>query len=721
MHGARVAVSGEIVARQEERPVRIGADVGGTFTDVVLTDDAGRIWTHKLPSTPPDFEQAALQGIRRTLSLAGVAGGAVGLVSHGTTVATNAVLEGRGARTALITTAGFRDVLELRRIRAPQLYDLFFSKPPALIERRLRFEIGERVTAFGEVLRGVREEELQHIAASLVRERVESVAVCLLHAYAYPEHERQVGAFLRSAFLRRELPHLQVSLSCEILPERREYERTATTAVNAYVRPTMAAYLLAMRRGLDELGIGAPLLIMQSSGGLASEAHTARRPVFMLESGPAAGVLAANLTARRLGVANIVTLDMGGTTAKASLVEGGRVSYSAQYEVGASLSTGSRLVGGGGELIRAPTIDIAEVGAGGGSVAYVDTAGGLRVGPRSAGARPGPACYRRGGSEPTLTDANVVLGYIRPGPLADGDVVVDAELARRSVADHVAGPLGLDLLAAAFGIHQIANATTMRALRQVSTERGRDPREFTLVAFGGAGPIHAAGLASELAIGSVVIPPLPGLFSAMGLLFSGIEHHAVRSCLLSRQELSADALEAVQAELRRDLLHTFAGEGHTEDEVALRYSADVRFRGQTSEINVPVASGSWGPAELAALQEAFADEHERLYGHRSDPDNPVEVVTMRAIGRAGVAEMSDRLRPAAATAGESRDRSAWFGPSAGSIDTPVCRREDLKHGARGPLLIDEYDTTIVVPPGLRARIDDHLNVHIELEEEARQQ
>ena len=721
MHGARVAVSGEIVARQEERPVRIGADVGGTFTDVVLTDDAGRIWTHKLPSTPPDFEQAALQGIRRTLSLAGVAGGAVGLVSHGTTVATNAVLEGRGARTALITTAGFRDVLELRRIRAPQLYDLFFSKPPALIERRLRFEIGERVTAFGEVLRGVREEELQHIAASLVRERVESVAVCLLHAYAYPEHERQVGAFLRSAFLRRELPHLQVSLSCEILPERREYERTATTAVNAYVRPTMAAYLLAMRRGLDELGIGAPLLIMQSSGGLASEAHTARRPVFMLESGPAAGVLAANLTARRLGVANIVTLDMGGTTAKASLVEGGRVSYSAQYEVGASLSTGSRLVGGGGELIRAPTIDIAEVGAGGGSVAYVDTAGGLRVGPRSAGARPGPACYRRGGSEPTLTDANVVLGYIRPGPLADGDVVVDAELARRSVADHVAAPLGLDLLAAAFGIHQIANATTMRALRQVSTERGRDPREFTLVAFGGAGPIHAAGLASELAIRSVVIPPLPGLFSAMGLLFSGIEHHAVRSCLLSRQELSADALEAVQAELRRDLLHTFAGEGHTEDEVALRYSADVRFRGQTSEINVPVASGSWGPAELAALQEAFADEHERLYGHRSDPDNPVEVVTMRAIGRAGVAEMSDRLRPAAATAGESRDRSAWFGPSAGSIDTPVCRREDLKHGARGPLLIDEYDTTIVVPPGLRARIDDHLNVHIELEEEARQQ
>ena len=695
--------------------MRIGADVGGTFTDVVLTDGAGRIWTHKLPSTPPDFEQAALTGIRHTLSRSGAAGSDVGLVSHGTTVATNAVLEGRGARTALITTAGFRDVLELRRIRAPQLYDLFFEKPPALIERRLRFELGERVTASGDVLRGVREEELERIAAALARERVESVAVCLLHAYAYPQHERQVGEFLRGT-----LPRLQVSLSCDILPERREYERTATTAVNAYVRPTMAAYLLAMRRGLDELGIDAPLLIMQSSGGLASAAHTARRPVFMLESGPAAGVLAANLTARRLGAANVITLDMGGTTAKASMVEGGRVNYSAQYEVGASLSSGSRLVGGGGELIRAPTIDIAEVGAGGGSVAYVDTAGGLRVGPRSAGARPGPACYRRGGAEPTLTDANVVLGYIRPGPLADGDVVIDAELARRSVADRVAGPLGLDLPAAAFGIHRIANATTMRALRQVSTERGRDPREFTLVAFGGAGPIHAAGLAGELAIRRVIIPPLPGLFSAMGLLFSGIEHHAVRSCLLSRQELTADALEAVRADLRAGLMNAFAEEGHAAGEVAVRYSADVRFRGQTSEINVPLASaGAWGPDDLEALREAFADEHERLYGHRSDPDNPVEVTALRAVGRAEVPDASDRLRPGEPAAGPSRDRSAWFGPSWGRIDTPVCRREDLRHGARGPLLIDEYDTTIVVPPALRARADDLLNVHVEIEAEAR--
>ena len=696
------------MAREERQPVRVSADVGGTFTDVVLTDADGRLWTHKLPSTPPDFEQAALAGIQRTLSLAGIDGSAVGVVSHGTTVATNAVLEGRGARTALITTAGFRDVLELRRIRAPQLYDLFFEKPPALIDRSLRFEISERIAATGEVLRGVEEPELARIAEALVKEQVESVAVCLLHSYAYPQHELLVGEFLR-----RELPRLQVSLSCEILPERREYERTATTAVNAYVRPLMAAYLLAMRRGLDDLGIAAPLLIMQSSGGLASEAHTARQPVFMLESGPAAGVLAASLTSKRLGVTNIITLDMGGTTAKASIVESGRVSYTPQYEVGASLSSGSRLVGGGGELIRAPTIDIAEVGAGGGSVAYVDSAGGLRVGPRSAGARPGPACYRRGGTEPTLTDANVVLGYIRPGPLADGDVVIDADAARRSVADHIAGPLGLDLLSAAHGIHGIANATTMRALRQVSTERGRDPREFTLVAFGGAGPMHAAGLAGELAIAHVVIPPSPGLFSAVGLLFSGIEHHAVRSCLLSDRELSGAALDAIRTDLRNGLVATFAAEGHGADEVAIRYSADVRFRGQTSEINVPLAAGVLEDPDVLALQEAFADEHERLYGHRSDPDNPVEVVALRAIGRAEAPEMTDGPQPGETVAGESPDRSAYFGPPWGSVETPVCRREDLRQGARGPLLIDEYDTTIVVPPALRARIDDHLNIHIE--------
>ncbi len=347
-----------------ETALRIGADVGGTFTDVVVIDAGGRIWTHKVPSTPPHFEQAVLAAIAHLLERIGSSGPAVALVAHGTTVATNAVLEHRGARTALVTTRGFRDVLELRRLRAPQLYDLHFQKPPPLVERALRFEVGERIAADGTVLEAPAAAELEHIARLLEHEQIEAVAVCLLHAYAYPQHEQLLGELLR-----RRRPDMHVSLSHEVLPERKEYERSATTVVNAYIQPLMSAYLAALREGLSALEIPAPLLIMQSAGGLTPEDEVARRPVYVLESGPAAGVLAARIMARRSGLENVITLDIGGTTAKAAIVENGELAYSAEYEVGASLSAGNRLVGGGGELIKAPCIDIAEVGAGGGSIA----------------------------------------------------------------------------------------------------------------------------------------------------------------------------------------------------------------------------------------------------------------------------------------------------------------------------------------------------------------
>src|SRR5262249_53623497 len=479
---------------------------------------------------------------------------------HASTVATNAVLEHRGARTALLTTRGFRDVLELRRIRAPQMYDLFFEKPRPLVERYLRFELGERISAQGEVLAPVDEQELQQIVRRLRDEAVESVAVCLLHAYAFPDHERRVGDFLRE-----HLPGVPVSLSSDVLRERKEYERTATTVVNAYVRPVVERYLGALRGGLRKLDVEAPLLIMQSAGGLAPEAEAAVRPVFALESGPAAGVLAAGFVAGRLGLGNVLALDVGGTTAKASLIENGRIGYSPEYEVGATLSVGNRLVGGRGEVVRAPSIDIAEVGAGGGSIAFLDSAGGLHVGPRSARAVPGPACYQRGGMQPTLTDANVVLGYIRTGPLAGGEVSVDGEAARQAVHDHVAGPLRMGLLEAAEGIHRIANARMMRALRAVSTERGRDPRRFALLAFGGSGPLPAVGLGRDLLTRRVRIPPLPGLFSAVGLLCSGVEHHDVRSCLLSGRALTPEALENVREEMQSHMLGQFRAEGFAPD------------------------------------------------------------------------------------------------------------------------------------------------------------
>ena len=686
--------------------MRIGADVGGTFTDVVLIDASGNIWTHKVPSTPPDFERAVLNAIEHLLRTTDAAGATVSEVAHGTTVATNAVLEKRGAKTALITTKGFRDVLELRRIRAPQMYDLFFEKPEALVERYLRFELTERISASGEVLTPLSESELWQLKEALEKEAVESVAVCTLHAYAFPQHENIVGDFLRA-----QLPDVPVSLSSEVLPERKEYERTATTVVNAYVRPVMQRYLNAMRSGLQDMGIEGPLLMMQSAGGLTPESDAARLPVFVLESGPAAGVLAAGFTAQRLGTDNLITLDMGGTTAKASMIEDSAVAYSPEYEVGASVSAGNRLVGGGGELIRAPSIDIAEVGSGGGSIAHLDGAGGLRVGPRSAGAVPGPACYQRGGTEPTVTDANVVLGYIRPGELADGEVSIDIDAAQRTIYDHIAAPLGMDLLQAAEGIHRIANARTMRALRAVSTERGRDPREFALMAFGGSGPIHAAGLAKELLIREVIVPPLPGLFSTLGLLFSGVEHHDVRSCLLSGETLNATALEGIKAEMQRNMLGQFETEGYPADQVTLSCSVDVRFKGQASEIRIPVADEHFTETTVETLYTTFETEHERLYGHRSDPDNPVEVVAVRLIGQAGIRGQQGILNPAERLGVRAASREAYFGESWGTIDTPVISRHDLgEEGTTGPLLIDEYDSTIVVPPDYRGHLDSEGNI-----------
>lgn len=697
--------------------IRIGADVGGTFTDVVLINNEGEVWTHKVPSTPPDFEQAVLYAIAKLLEQMQERGEHVAEVAHGTTVATNTVLEHRGAHTALITTEGFRDVLELRRIRAPQMYDLFFDKPKSLVDRYLRFELAERMAAGGEVVKPVNEADLWKIKEKLEAEQVESVAVCLLHAYAHAQHEEIVGEFLK-----KHLPNVQVSLSSEVLRERREYERTATTVVNAYIRPVMQKYLSAMRQGLQAKGIDAPLLIMQSAGGLMPEEAAALRPVFALESGPAAGVLASGYLARQLDIKNVISFDMGGTTAKAAMIEEGTIAYSPEYEVGASLSGGNLLVGGGGELIRAPSIDIAEIGAGGGSIAHLDRAGGLHVGPRSMGALPGPACYGRGGTIPTVTDANVVLGYIRPGKLADGAVTIDLEAARRAVHDTIAAPMGLGLLEAAMGIHTIANARMMRVLRAVSTERGRDARDFAMMAFGGSGPIHAAGLARELFISRTIVPPMPGLFSALGLLFSGVEHHDVRSCSLAGKQLTVQAIEELRKEMQAKMLEQFRSEGFAAREIVLAYSVDVRFKGQASEVAISLRLNAAAESDadtLCTLQKMFETEHLRLYGHLSEPDIPIEVSALRLVGQVAVnGEHANghRLKPATSRGSAASDlsqptsRQAYFGPEVGSLDTPVVSRHALTGVMAGPLLIDEYDATTVVPPDTQVSLDEHGNL-----------
>ncbi len=671
---------------------RVGADVGGTFTDVLSLDPGGGVRYRKLLSTPPGYERAVVDAVTE-LAADGVG---VSELAHGTTVATNAVLERRGARTALVTTAGFRDVLELRRMRMPHLYDYFWTKPLALVPRSLRFEIAERVSVRGEVVVPLEEAAARALASRLAQAAPEAVAVCLLHAHLHPGHERALGAILRE-----ELPGVPISLSSDILREQQEYERTATTVVNAYVGPLMGRYVRAIRTGLDAAGVAAPLAIMQSSGGLMTDADAARRPVVALESGPAAGVVAALALARALGQPNAIAFDMGGTTAKASLIEEGRVARSLEYEVGSSLSSGSRLLRGSGELIRIPTIDIAEVGAGGGSVAYLDEAGGLHVGPRSAGADPGPACYGRGGSEPTVTDANVVLGYIPTGPLGEGDLSVSGELATAAV-DGLAGRLGLSTGEAARGIHDLANATMMRALRAVSTEKGRDPADFVLIAYGGSGPLHAAALAAELGVATAVVPPLAGLFSAAGLLYARAEFHDVRFCRESAREPNLGLLAGLEAEMRASLL---AAVGR-ESEIEWQRLADVRYRGQNWSITVELPGGL-DAAGVAGLVERFEAEHERLYGTRLEPGSPVDIRALRLIAL-GPPREPFSLPAAAGAVGPppGTTRLADFGVEVGPLEAPVVGRAALLAEPReGPLLIDEYDTTVVVPPGWSVRAD----------------
>jgi 5-oxoprolinase (ATP-hydrolysing)/N-methylhydantoinase A len=670
--------------------MRAAADVGGTFTDVLVRSPSGELSYLKLLSTPPSYDRAVVDGL---VELVDGEGESLEEVVHGTTVATNAVLERRGARTALVTTRGFRDVLELRRVRMPHLYDLFWTKPPTLVERELRLEIDERMSARGEVLRPLDDDEVRGLAARLRELRVESVAVCLLHAHRSPAHEARIGEILRE-----ELPGVPISLSSEILREQQEYERTAATAVNAYVRPLMERYIDDIRGGLRRHGLAGPVTIMQSSGGVMTADDAASRSVFALESGPAAGVIASLSLARVLGIENVITFDMGGTTAKASLIEGGRVSRSREYEVGASLSSGSRLLRGSGELIRVPSIDIAEVGAGGGSVAWLDRAGALRVGPRSAGAVPGPACYGRGGVEPTVTDANVELGYIPTGRLAGGNLTVDPEPARSALAS-LAEALELDALELARGVHGLVNATMMRALRAVSSEKGRDPADFVLMAYGGSGPVHAAGLAAELGVRTVVVPPLAGLFSAAGLLFARTEFHDVRFCRIAASGGDLAALAALDAEMRASLERAI---GAVEGVEWVR-TADLRYAGQSWDIEVEFPGAPDDPEAVAALVAGFEREHERLYGVRDEEGSPVEIRALRLAVLGPVREDTHIVVRSEPSGSSPEARLADFGD--GPVETRVLSRRDVPSGEElaGPLLVDEYDTTVVVPPGWSVR------------------
>ena len=681
---------------------RAAVDIGGTFTDVVFLGDDGRVLVRKVASTPDDYSRGVLGGLDESIQTLGIQPGDVTELGHGFTVATNAILEGKGERTALVTTAGFRDVLELGRIRTPRLYDLYYRKPPPLVERRLRFEVRERVSFEGEVLEPLNLSDVERVADRIAEEGVRSVAVSLLHSYANPDHETRIAEVLATR-----VPGLDLSVSSQVLPEMREYERTSTTVINAYVRPVVTTYLAALEEQLRARKVTVPLTIMQSNGGLAPVHVTVDRPIFCIESGPAAGVVGAYHLGKRLETPDIISFDMGGTTAKASIIEGGEMLRAPEYEVGGGMSGGHRLLTGGGYVLRVPAIDLAEVSAGGGSIAWVDKAGALQCGPQSAGAVPGPVCYDNGGEEPTVTDANVALGYLNPEYLLAGAFPIDAEKARRAIADRVAGPLNLTDIDAAYGIHLLVNSNMGRALSAVSSERGRDPRRFTLMAFGGGGPIHAAGLAEMLGISRVIVPPSPGAFSAFGLLFADIEHHFVRTHFRKFAELDQDEANGILQSLKDQGADLLTDEGFDGSRQQTETQIDMKYVGQTSEMTVGMEDESFSAESLERLGEAYAVEHEKTYGYRVD--EPLQLVSVRVIAR-GVAE-SERvpegidlsLQGSGPVAGE---REVYFGAETGWIGTPIIGRMDLDtSGTEGPMVVEEYDSTVVVPPGWRASLD----------------
>jgi N-methylhydantoinase A len=694
---------------------RLGIDIGGTFTDATLLEEStGRLWIGKVSTTPTDPSPGFMEAALRLLRQAGVRPQEVRYVVHATTIATNAIIEGKMARTAFLTTEGFRDLLEIARQVRPSLYDLQFEKPPPLVPRERCFGVPERLDAQGNVLRPLDEEAVRKLAEQLRRAPVEAVAVCLLHAYVNPVHERRIGAILHEL-----LPDVVVSLSSEVAPEFREYRRASTTVINAALQPVVARYLRNLESRLGEVDLPAELLVMQSSGGVFHATTACAKPVFMVESGPAAGVMAATYLGKILGHPDVISFDMGGTTSKAALIQQGMPRVTKDYEVGAVARAAE---GGtaGGYPIRTPVLDLVEIGAGGGSLAWVDSGGRLRVGPHSAGADPGPACYGKGGKEPTVTDANLVLGRLNPHYFLGGELELDGARARAALEERCARPLGLDVVEVAHAIVEIANAAMVNALRLVSVQRGYDPRDFTLLAFGGAGPLHANRLAAETQIATTIIPLSPGTTSALGLLITDLKHDYAQTLLQRADRLDPAAIEAVYRRLTEEGQKALEREGVAPEERSYHRQADLRYVGQSFELAVPLPTGRLGPQDLAAVLDSFHREHARAYGY-SAPAEPVEWVNLRltAIGHI----VPPRLRELAGhdlgaespAAARKPSRSVYFAENQGAAECAIYDRSRLRPGwvIEGPAIVEEFDSTTVIHPRSHATVDRYGNLILE--------
>ncbi len=686
---------------------RIGVDIGGTFTDLVLLDESGRTVFTKVSSTPARPEEAVLTGVRQIVTSARLDMRDIVEVLHGTTVGSNTLLQKTGAKTGLITTKGFRDVLEIGRVRTPTMFDLRWDKPEPLVARRYRKEANERITADGHIRKAVDPDEILAIGEFFRAEGVESVAICFLNSYRNPENEVQAETIFKANF-----PDIWVTSSVSVLPEIREYERTSTTAVNAYVLPVLRSYFQRLERGLREIGVSAPLLISNSNGGLSSARVAQEKPVFFISSGRSAGVVGAGRLGAVTGEKNLVVFDMGGTTASASLIHDGRLSRTNEYEFRAGISSSSRFIKAGGYLMRVPTIDVAEVGNGAGSIAFIDQGGLLHVGPVSAGADPGPVCYGIGGTRPTMTDANVVLGFL-PAVLAGGTLKLDLDGARHAIERDLAKPLGLSTEEAAFGVREVANVNMARTIKAVTVERGVDPRDFTLLAFGGSGPVHACDLARTLGISRVIFPRAPGVFTAMGMLAGNVERYFLRPVPGLLHRLSPDEVNELMADLRREAFAALADEGYDKERVSLDFELDLRFRGQDSELPIRLPR-SVADSDRDSLRDAFLQAYKGIYGYASTDDVETVNIRLRASGlsehRFDFAETEPTGTPKPGS-----ERKVYFNREEQWLKTPILDRTGFSGRIRGPVIIESPDTTIVIPPRAAVSVDDFGDILADLD------
>ena len=683
---------------------RIGIDVGGTFTDGILWNDQGGAQLRaKVLSTPADPDLAVLEALDRLFADSGADPDAVSYLVHGTTVATNAVLQHKLAPTAFVTTKGFRDILEIARQVRADAYDVFAEKPPALVRRPLCLEVDERMNADGSVIHPLDEESVEAVAAKIQGLGVSAVAVCLLHAYRNPTHERRVAEILA-----QHLNGAAITISSDLASEFREFPRACTTIINVGLMPEVSGYLSRLGSGLDARRLSGARLVMQSNGGVADFAVSAGRPVFMIESGPAAGVVGATHFADSLGERDIISFDMGGTTAKVGMVRDGEAHRVQEFEIGAEASQARAWNwGAAGYPILTPAIDLVEIGTGGGSLAWVDDGGQLRVGPLSAGADPGPACYGRGGDQPTITDADLVLGRLNPDYFLAGEMGLDEAAAHAAVAA-VGARIVMDTAQTAAAIVQIANAAMSQVLRVVSVQRGHDPRDFKLVAFGGAGPLHAVAIAVETGIDTVLVPPHPGLASAFGLLVADLKHDFAVTEVTRLSDADPAALEQAYGELEARGRETLIAEGIAAANMAFERAVDLRYVGQSYNLTLPLEGKDLSRDVLDGLEKRFTALHEQTYGF-AEAEEPCELVNARltAVGRIAKPPIASEAAAPGAT-GEAVTRPVFF-EEHGVLPCAIVARAALRPGVPldGPAIVEEADSTTLVYPGWRCAVADH--------------